>query len=128
MSGSGGFSGGGGGGGFGGLGSGGGGGRDLPNGGPTDDCATLVVETTLNSPVPAVVATLSEHDLLTVEIALTPKGASQLVAKDRAGNRAGSLTPPSLVQIINCIGKKYMFVAQVIEISGGSVRVRIRAK
>ena len=107
---------------FGGMGGSGGGGE------PSPDCASLVVETTLNSPDDAVVASLTKGDRLTVEIHVDGIGASSLVAKNSAGQIAGSLTPPSLIIILKCIQNGFRYVAIVLnDVTGGVVRVRIQA-
>jgi hypothetical protein len=94
----------------------------------TDECSSLSVETTLNSPVAAVVSRLKKNDELLVEVVTTSRGKS-LVAQDSAGNTAGALTPPSLIQIIKCIEGGYQYVAVVLDDpAGGVVRVRIRGK
>ena len=106
---------------FGGGGGAGGGGESSP------DCGSLIVETTLNSPVSAVVALLKKGDTLTVEIQVGAGGVNSLVAK-HGGQIAGSLTPPSLITILNCIQSGFQYVAIVLnDVTGGVVRVRIQA-
>jgi len=109
--------------------SGGGSGRTGGGGGgePSPDCGSLIVETTLNSPVPAVVASLKKGDRLTVEIQSGTAGTNSLVAK-HGGQIAGSLTPPSLIAILSCIQNGFQYVAVVLnDVTGGVVRVRIQA-
>jgi len=104
------------------IGGGGGGGGDS-----STDCGSLIVETTLNSPVSAVVSLLKKDDRLTVEIQVGASGINSLVAK-RGGQIAGSLTPPSLITILNCIQGGFQYVAIVLnDVTGGVVRVRIQA-
>jgi hypothetical protein len=107
---------------FGGEGGAGDGGESSP------DCGSLVVDTTLNSPVSAVVASLKKGDRLTVEIQVGGGGVNSLVAKNAGGQIAGSLTPPSLITILNCIQSGFQYVAVVLnDVTGGVVRVRIQA-
>jgi|ERR1700733_9375080 len=108
------------------IGSGGAG--DAGGGGDSStDCGLLIVETTLNSPVSAVVASLKKGNRLTVEIQVGAGGANSLVAK-HSGQIAGSLTPPSLITILNCIQSGFQYVAVVLnDVTGGVVRVRIQA-
>jgi hypothetical protein len=92
-----------------------------------DDCGSLVVETTLNSPVSAVVASLKKGEKLLVEIHIGAGGVNSLVAKNAAGKTAGSLTPPSLIKILKCIESGFQYVAVVLnDAAGGIVRVRIQ--
>ena len=101
-----------------------------PGGGSSPDiCGSLDVETTLNSPVPAVVRELKRGQELAVEVQVSRTQVRTLVAKDHQGRVAGSLTPPSLMQIVDCIESGYRYVAVVLgDVDGGVVRVRIRGK
>jgi hypothetical protein len=113
-------------------GSGGGSGRIGVDGGGESspgDCGSLVVETTLNSPVSAVVASLKKDDKLLVEVRVGSGGVNSLVAKNAAGQIAGSLTPPSLIKILKCIENGFRYVAVVLnDVKGGVVRVRIQGQ
>lgn len=111
--------------------SGGGGGRTYTGSGDgtPDECAALDVETPLNSPNPQVVKTLQKQEDLDIAVQVGARGVNTLVAKKSNGQIAGSLTPPSLLTIISCIGKGYQYVATVLEVpAGGVVRVRIHSK
>jgi len=93
--------------------SGGGGGRSGGGGSDaTDNCASLVVDTILNSPVAAVVKNLQPRDELDVEIQVSASATQvkELVAKTSNGKIAGSLTPPSFITIITCIEKGFKYV------------------
>lgn len=101
---------------------------DSGGGGP-DECGSLIVDTTLNSPVPAVVRTLKQGDRLRVEVEVSAMQVRTLVAKDASGQIAGSLTPPSLIRIITCMEGGYQYEAIVLEnVAGGVVRVRIQGQ
>jgi hypothetical protein len=92
-------------------------------------CGSLDIETILNSPVAAVVEGLKRDDVLDVSISKSPTGVVTLVATDKQGRIAGSLTPPTLITIINCIESGFKFVAVVLgDLKGGVIRVRIRGK
>jgi hypothetical protein len=91
------------------------------------DCAGLIERTLINSAVPAVVAGLKVTDVLQVTLS-SIGGAQILQAITSTGAIAGSLTPPRLPQIIECIGNGFVFVAVVLEINGGAVKVEIRAE
>lgn len=111
--------------------SGGGGGRSYVGSGDgsPDECGSLHIETPLNSPNPQVLKILRKDDNLDVEVEVNAKGIKTLIAKHSSGQIAGSLTPPSLLTIISCIGKGYEYVATVLEAGlGGVVRVRIHSK
>jgi hypothetical protein len=105
------------------------GGRGGNGGTPSDDCSSIVVETPLNSPVQSVIKKLKSGDELEVSIETAANMVKTLVAKDKTGQKAGSLTPLSLTSIINCIEKGYNYIAVVLDNpAGGLVRVRIQNK
>lgn len=89
------------------------------------NCETLVERTSLNSPVPAVVAQLSVDDQLEVRIG-RQGDADILQAVDGTGAIAGSLVPPSLPRFIACIRQGSQYIAVIQSIDGGRVRVEIR--
>lgn len=96
------------------------------NGGSVD-CASLVVDTTLNSPEPLVVKTLKKGDKLAVELGRSPQGRDFLLAKTLSGQVAGSLTPPRVLDIMNCLKSGHSYIAEVLaDPTGGECRVRIR--
>ena len=100
------------------------GGQSSPN-----ICSALDIETILNSPDEAVVKHLKRGEELAVDMEKTQTQGTILVAKDGHGKVAGSLTPPSLITIINCMGGGYKYVAVVLDdVKGGLIRVRIRGK
>jgi hypothetical protein len=105
------------------------GGSSPPRGGNGNgiDCDSLVVDTTLNSPEPAVLKTLKKGTRLAVELGQSPKGREILLAKTKAGQIAGSLTPPRVLDIMNCLKGGHSYIAEVLaDPSGGDCRVRIR--
>jgi hypothetical protein len=95
--------------------------------GTSFDCSTLIERTFLNSPVAAVVASLTPGDVLDVRLQTGAAGPS-LLAVNSSGATAGSLTPPRLPQIIDCIQQGFAYVAVVQQISGGQITVEIRPR
>jgi hypothetical protein len=90
-----------------------------------DDCASILEITSLASPVPDVLKTLKQGDLLD----LKPKTKTgPLQAFTSKGKIAGSVTSGSAVRMINCIEKGFAFVAIVNLIDGGKCEVTIRSK
>lgn len=96
------------------------------NGGGGVDCDSLVVDTTLNSPEPAVVKTLKKGSKLGVEVGQSPHGRDILLAKTADGKIAGSLTPPRVLDIMNCLKGGHQYIAEVLaDPTDGDCRVRI---
>jgi hypothetical protein len=97
----------------------GGGGDDLP-----DPCA--VVETTnLNSVDRSVLATIHTGDILPIVYLAGPP--RRLVVQTRAGQIVGSITSPSMLQLIVCItqsGRSYEVL--VLSIRGAIIKVEVR--
>ena len=99
----------------------GGGGKE-----PPDPC-NIVETTTLNSPNCTVVATLRTGDLLTLVFQAGPP--QRLVAEQSPGVVAGSITAPSMLQIIQCISQGgYAYVAEVLSVRGAICQVRVRPR
>lgn len=99
-------------------GGGGGGGAGGP--GPCD----IVEIVPLNSPQPAVIATLTIGDVLIVNLNRSgPNPVLEVLAS--AGRRAGALTHRNHVRIIACIDNGRAYQAVVMSIRGGSVDVRV---
>lgn len=102
-------------------GSGGGGGYASDE---TPNCQLLSIQTSLASPIPAVVATLKIGDIL--DVVLTPPvGPVQVITK--SGKVAGAIiTPPNLAQLIQCITDGNTYSARVLEINGANCKVLIK--
>jgi hypothetical protein len=126
-------------------GSGGGGGNDdtwrptskpvpRPKGGagdggrePPPDPCNITENTTLNSPDRTVLASLRVGDMLTV--VFQPGPPRRLVAEQSPGVVAGSITSPSMLQIIQCISRDgHAYVAEVLSIRGAICQVRVRPR
>lgn len=104
--------------------SGSGGGGSFGSGGSTGDC-NIVVTVPLNSPKPAVVAGIKVNDVLDVDL---DPSQSTVVAKTKGGATAGSLTPPQLADLIDCLKKGKKYKATVLKVKNGLVEVEIRPK
>lgn len=83
----------------------------------------FVHTTLLNSPNASVLQTLSIGDQLDI----TNNGIS-IVAITRTGQTAGSITYKHLVDLVECIGDGWKYVAIVLEINGGSCKIQIKVK
>ncbi len=93
-----------------------------PAGGASDPCA--IVETTaINSPDRAILGTLRIGDLLAIELVMGPP--RRLVARASVGI-AGSITSPSLPQLIQCMQAGNHYVAEVLALRGAVCQVRVR--
>ena len=95
-------------------------------GAPNADPCDIIEVTILNSPDSTVLAGLSKGNLLDV---VYQAGPPQQLLAEVHGQKAGSITSPSMLQIIRCIttqGRQY--VAEVIKVSGAICQVRVRPK
>jgi hypothetical protein len=92
--------------------------------GQSDPCA-IVELTVLNSPDRSVLATLAAGTLLDVVYQAGPP--QQLLAQIH-GQTAGSITSPSMLQIIRCIGQGRVYVAEVVTVRGAICQVTVRAR
>ncbi len=115
--------GGGSGGGSGGGGAGGGSGGGGSGGDGGDDRCNIVETVPLNSPQPPVIATLSEGDVL--DINLDTSGPRPVLEVLASGRRAGALTHRNHVRIINCINEGRTYRAVVVRKRGGDVEIRV---
>ncbi len=97
-------------------------GGDGMGGGGVDPCV-LTEETTLNSPVPAIVGALKPGDVLTVSLERGPP--LRVVVRTSAGHTAGSITGAKLPQIIACLEAGVDYNAQVVTVKAAADRVRV---
>ena len=107
------------------------GGGSSPGGGtgerdPTFECSRLVERVQLSSPDPDVVSSLVVDDVLSVTLG-DAGGVPIIQAITSTGEIAGSLVPQRMAQLVNCIRAGYSYIARVLSIEGGLVRVEIRA-
>ena len=91
------------------------------------DCASLMVETILNSPNPEVVPNLKKGQVLAIELR-EASGKATLVAVTDDGETAGSVTSPIVARILECIRRGFQYVARVQKTSGGCCDVEIRPR
>lgn len=101
-------------------GSGGGGGT---GGTPVSDCASIIRQTTLNSPNPNVLKQLKPKDHLLV--ALGPEG-DRIEAQNQQGDVAGSITFTGVSALKRCLEEGWSFFAIVLSIDGGDCRIEVR--
>ncbi len=101
---------------------GGGGGGDP---GRSNQC-NIVERTNVNSPDRTVKATLRANDVLHVEYDAGPP--KKLLVKTASGATLGSITSPSMAQIIQCILAGYIYEAVVLTITGGLIEVQVQPK
>jgi len=92
---------------------------------PPDPCNITEV-TTLNSVNRNVVAGLRPNDRLAVVFQVGPP--QRLVAQTQAGATAGSITSPSMLQIIQCIQAGHNYEAVVLSVRGAQCQVRIEPR
>jgi hypothetical protein len=100
-------------------GGGGGGGFTFDN---STDCESLSIRTHIASPIPAVIAKIKVGDNLSVDLT-PPTGPVEVVTED--GETAGSLLPPDIAKLIQCISQGHVYRAKVTSISGGNCQVLI---
>lgn len=92
---------------------------------PLSTCESLVIETLLSSPKPRVVANLSPGATLAVQ---TQQSSSvTVVVLVYQGEVAGGLASPQVARLRECLEHGTRYQADVISISNGQVRVRIKA-
>jgi hypothetical protein len=82
--------------------------------------------TTLNSVNRNVVASLRPNDRLAVVFQAGPP--QRLVAQTQAGATAGSITSPSMLQIIQCIQAGHNYDAVVLSVRSAQCQVRIEPR
>jgi hypothetical protein len=89
-------------------------------------CANLKFDAPLQSVDPDAVRGLAEGDELTVRLG-TADGASIVEVVTGVGDYVGALID-RIADLLRCIQDGYEYVATVISIDGGDVRVRVRAR
>lgn len=89
---------------------------------PPDQC-NITEDTILNSPNKAVIQTLNVGDILSINLNSGPPRVLEAMA---GAEVAGSITSPSMSQIIECIDKDWQYDAVVLSVTGGRCQVRIQ--
>lgn len=92
---------------------------------PPDPCNITEV-TTLNSVNRNIVAGLRPNDRLAIVFQAGPP--QRLVAQTQNGVTAGSITSPSMLQIIQCIQAGHSYDAVVLSVRGAQCQVRIEPR
>ncbi len=91
--------------------------------GPSDSCASLVINTTLSSPQVNVVENLNRGDILIIASA-SDQGPIQAITQE--GQLAGNIMSRDTVKLLGCIIGGTNYVAEVISRNDGECNVQIR--
>lgn len=89
-----------------------------------DKCPGRAFESVLGSPIPEVVATLDENDLLDIRAVDDP--VRGVVAETLDGKLVGAVTR-DILHLRSCMAEGWAYEAEVLRVLGGSVSVLIRA-
>jgi hypothetical protein len=89
---------------------------------PSDPCDKLSFVAIVNSPQPAVIAKLSQGDLLNVKLQATPQ---TVVVVEYQGAVAGTLAGVQVTRLINCLQNGYEYNAKVISVVGGKCTIEV---
>ncbi len=101
-------------------------GKGSDGGGTGAGACNIVERTKINSPDPTVRATLRQNDILDVDYDAGPP--KRLLARTTSGSTLGSITSPSMPQLIQCIISGYRYEAVVLAISGGMIEVQVQPR
>ncbi len=88
-------------------------------------CENLVLNTTIASPQPTVVAGLKVNDLL--QVSLQTVGATTAVVVTHQGQVAGAVASPDVQRLRRCIESGTRYEAKVTAINGAHINIRIAA-
>lgn len=91
-------------------------------GGQPDPCEKIDVRTVLQSPQPAVVVGLTRGDKLSLQLT---GGGAPIIAVTQNGDVAGSIVVQEMSKLIGCLNGGRIFVADVAQITGGAIDVRV---
>lgn len=100
--------------------SGGGGGGDYGPAPPGGPCDKLTTETAVQSPNPEVVGRLSKGEILNVVL------VSRTAYLYLGSEIVGTLIFAGLPRLIDCLEQGFVFVAEVVHLSGPDCRVKVR--
>ena len=93
---------------------------------PGDSCETLSQQTTLNSPVKAVLSQVKKGTVL--EVSVNKTGKAVTIEALLNGQVAGTITSSIIQRLAECMEKGYQYVAEVVDVQGGACQVQIRVK
>ena len=97
-------------------------GPPVGQGGPCD----INEVTAIDSPNRSVIGALRVGEVLAVELVLGPP--RRLVVQTLTGDIAGSITSPSLPQLVQCIQAGIAYGAEVLSLRGAVCQVRIQPR
>ncbi len=100
--------------------------RGSQPGWPEDDrtpCSELEFETHLSSPQADAIEGVHPGELLPV--AIDTRDGVRKVAVYREGDIAGTITADRLPALLRCLQQGQAFVAEVIRVDGGAIRIRV---
>lgn len=98
----------------------------VPPGAVGEDDCEISEFTILNSPNPEVVNSLTENQILSIE--LEGQNPQRLLAKTETGGTAGAITSKAMPTIVECIQSGYNYQAVVLAVHGGRVEVMVRRR
>lgn len=89
-----------------------------------DICSKINFDTAINSPKPQIISRLKKGDILQVD--LREDRAKTFIAVLHKDEIAGSITE-RIDRLASCIREGYTFVAEVLSIDGGKIKINIRS-
>ena len=92
---------------------------------PPSPCAALVIDTQLSSPKSAVIVGIQVGEVL--DVALQDMGGTSAVVVLRHGQVAGGLASPQVTRLRECMTQGHVYQANVNDVQGGQIRVRVVA-
>ncbi len=90
---------------------------------PKNSCEKIAFRANVNSPQPAVLASLQVGHVLNVRLQISPATA---VIVEHAGAAVGALTGAAVNELVNCLQNGYTYTASVVSITGGNCTVDVR--
>lgn len=105
-------------------GSGGTGGGGWGGGSSQTPCEVLAFETQLSSPKANVIQRIKIGDVLNIE--LENLDVTSTIVVSWHGEVAGGLTTPDVLRLRECISSGYKYVAIVLLINQGQIKVRVK--
>ena len=91
---------------------------------PSLDCKNVSIKTTIVSPDPGILSTLSVGNILTLTL---QTATGPLIAMTNNGNTLGAVFTTNPTLLINCINDGNFYEAEILKITGGNCEVLITA-